>query len=324
MPYHVMPHHIDKFHVMLAPMAGVTDMTYRAICKELGCSLAFSEMISAKGLTYKNAKTNSLLDISEDEGQIAIQLFGHEPDILLEAASLVIEMKKQSVAIVDINMGCPANKIVSNGDGGALMRDITLASNIIKTLSKSLDIPVTVKFRKGYDENSINAVEFSQMAESSGAAAITIHGRTLAQGYSGRADWGIIAEVKRAVNIPVWANGDVFKADDALRLKQETGCDGIMVARGALGNPFIFREINAAFSGEAYEGASAEERAQMIIRHANMLVAHKGTHGIIEMRKHMGWYVKGQKQAVRLRRLINSASNIDDVKRIANMLTEAE
>lgn len=314
MPY------FEKFPVMLAPMAGVTDMTFRTICKEFGCTLAFSEMISAKGLTYKNARTNSLLDISSSEGQIAVQLFGHEPHVLLEAAAFVIEMKKSSVAMIDINMGCPANKIVSNGDGCALMRDITLASNIIGALSKSLNIPVTVKFRKGYDENSINAVEFAKMAEESGAAALTIHGRTLAQGYSGRADWGIIAKVKAAVQIPVWANGDVFCAADALRLRGETGCDGIMVARGALGNPFIFREINAALSGEADLSASTEEKAGVIIRHANMLVAHKGVHGIIEMRKHMGWYVKGHKQAVKLRRLINGASSIEDVKMIAELL----
>lgn len=308
--------------VVLAPMAGVTDLPFRAICREMGCDLTYTEMISAKGLFYGSERTAQLLETSPEERPCAAQLFGSDPQILADMARLIERRYADSISLIDINMGCPAHKITGNGEGSALMRDLPLASRIIGSVSRAVTLPVTVKFRKGWDDASVNAVEFGRMAEDSGAAAVTVHGRTREQGYSGRADWDIIAKVKAALNIPVLGNGDVNSGADALALLAHTGCDGVMVARGAQGNPWIFREIKAAFSGDSIERPCARERIEMALRHAHMQCAYKGTHGIIEMRKHVAWYLHGLPHASALREKINACAAMDGLEALLRKYLE--
>ena len=229
-----------KNAIALAPMAGVTDLPFRLLCKEQGCGLMYTEMVSAKALLYKNRNTKPLLETRPEEGPVAVQLFGSDPEIMSEMA---LQLEEGPYAIIDVNMGCPVPKIVNNGEGSALMKDPKLAEQILTAMVKKLHKPVTVKFRKGFNDSNINAVEFAKMAESCGVAAVAVHGRTREQYYSGKADWDIIRQVKEAVSIPVWGNGDVFTPEDAKRMKEETGCDGIMVARGAKGNPWLFKRI---------------------------------------------------------------------------------
>ncbi len=300
--------------VVLAPMAGVTDLPFRALCREMGCDLTYTEMVSAKGLLYGSERTAQLLETSPDERPCAAQLFGSDPKILADMARLIEQRYASSISLIDINMGCPAHKIVGNGEGSALMRDLPLASDIIKTVSRAVKLPVTVKFRKGWDDNSVNAVEFGRMAEESGAAAVTVHGRTREQGYSGRADWDIIAKVKAALRIPVLGNGDVNAGEDALSLIAHTGCDGVMVARGAQGNPWIFREIKAALSGGGVQKPSARDRVEMALRHAHMQCTYKGAHGVIEMRKHVAWYLHGLPHASALREKINACATMEGLE----------
>jgi tRNA-dihydrouridine synthase B len=300
--------------VVLAPMAGVTDLPFRALCREMGCDLTYTEMISAKGLLYGSERTAQLLETSPVERPCAAQLFGSDPQILADMARLIQSRYAGDIFLIDINMGCPAHKIVGNGEGSALMRDMPLASRIIESVSRAVTLPVTVKFRKGWDDASANAVEFGRMAEDSGAAAVTVHGRTREQGYSGRADWDIIGEVKAALTIPVLGNGDVNSAADALALLAYTGCDGVMVARGAQGNPWIFREIKAALSGGSAEKPSARERVEMALRHARMQCAYKGRHGMVEMRKHVAWYLHGLPHASALRVNINACATMEGLE----------
>ena len=300
--------------VVLAPMAGVTDLPFRGICREMGCDLTYTEMISAKGLLYGSERTAQLLATSPLERPCAAQLFGSDPAILSEMACRVQERYAGEIALIDINMGCPAHKIVGNGEGSALMRNLPLAARIIESVSKSVTLPVTVKFRKGWDDSSINAVAFGHMAQESGAAAVTVHGRTREQGYSGRADWDIIGEVKAALRVPVIGNGDVCSGESALSMLAYTGCDGIMVARGAQGNPWIFREIKSALRGEAIIKPTAHERVEMAMRHARLQYEFKGVHGVIEMRKHVAWYMHGLPRAAALRTRVNACSTLEELQ----------
>ncbi|HML32816.1 MULTISPECIES: tRNA dihydrouridine synthase DusB [Sporomusa] len=302
--------------VILAPMAGVTDLPFRLLAKEMGCGLVYSEMVSDKGLIYDNVHTKKLLAIDERERPVALQIFGSEPDSMGQAATIVANA---GADIIDINMGCPTNKIVRNGEGSALMLSPDLAYRIIAAVVTAAgDVPVTVKFRKGWDDKSVNAVEIAKLAEQAGAAAVSVHGRTREQFYSGQADWKIIREVKQAVGIPVIGNGDVRTPHDAKRLLTETGCDGIMVGRGAQGNPWIFRQIiHYLATGEILLPPGLDERIDMLLRHLDMLVEHKGEYvGIREMRSHAAWYTKGLHKSAELRLTFNQAASKADFIRI--------
>ena len=300
-------------NIFLAPMAGVTDKPFRILCKEMGCGFVYTEMVSSKGLFYNSDKTKLMLDIDERELPVGVQLFGSDPKIMGEMAYEV--SKDDKVSIIDVNMGCPAPKIVKNCEGSALMKDPKLASDIIYEVSKKSLVPVTVKFRKGWDDDNINAVEFAKMAENSGASAVTVHGRTRKQMYEGNADWDIIRKVKQSVNIPVIGNGDVFSPEDAKRMLDETGCDGVLVARGAMGNPWIFKRIIHYLStGEMLPEPSPKGRIDMAIRHTNMMVEYKGENiGVKEMRKHIAWYIKGLKNATSVKNMINTINSKEEL-----------
>lgn len=302
-------------NVFLAPMAGVTDKAFRIICKESGCGLVYTEMISSKGLAYNSTKTKDMIDIDDREAPAAVQIFGSEPEIMADTAKTISE--NADVAFIDINMGCPAPKIVKNNEGSALMKDIHLAENIIKRVVEKSNKPVTVKFRKGWDENLINAVEFAKMAESSGAAAVTVHGRTRAQMYEGKADWDIIKKVKEAVKIPVIGNGDVTSPESAKKLFEETGCDAIMIGRGSLGNPWIFKRVlHYLNTGEIIKEPSFEEKINMALIHLSMAAEFKGRRGIIEMRKHIAWYLKGLKNSTSIKDIINKLDDKEEIEKV--------
>lgn len=304
--------------VFLAPMAGVTDLPFRLFCKEMGCGLVYTEMISAKGLFYGNENTKLLLEVDEKEHPVAVQIFGSDAEIMSQMAK---KLEETDIDIIDINMGCPAPKIVKNNEGSALMRNPKKIGEIVKAVSSSVKKPVTIKIRKGFDDNNINAVEVAKIAEENGAAAIAVHGRTREQFYSGRADWDIIKQVKEAVSIPVIANGDVFSPEDAKRLFEETNCNAIMVGRAAQGNPWIFKRIlHYLKKGEILDEPLAQEKINTALRHAKMLIEYKGEYiGIREMRKHVSWYTKGLLNAGILRDKINKAK---DYKELENLLLE--
>ena len=298
---------------MLAPMAGVTDMAFREICRAMGADFSFTEMVSAKGVHYGGEGSSNLLRASEAEGLFGVQLFASDADVLKDTVHRICGGNNAGMAVIDINMGCPARKIVSNGEGCALMKNLPLASKLIETAAKASNVPVTVKFRKGFDAASINAVEFAKMAQDSGAALVTIHGRTRDQMYSGTADWDIIAKVKASVNIPVIGNGDVFSGADAVRMREYTLCDGIMVARGAQGNPFIFGEIKAALNGETYIAPAVEERVNKALEHARLLRRYKGERSVVQMRKHVAWYARNMRGAATLRTAANAAKTFEEL-----------
>lgn len=295
-------------NVFLAPMAGVTDLPFRILCKEMGCGLVYSEMVSAKGILYDNKNTTELLEIDPKERPVAVQLFGSDPEIL---GAMAKKIEQYPIDIIDVNMGCPAPKIVKNGEGSCLMKTPELVGRIVKSLVESQSKPVTIKFRKGFDDDHVNAVEIAKIAEANGASAVAVHGRTREQYYSGKADWDIIKQVKEAVNIPVIGNGDVFTPQDAKNLLEHTGCDAIMVGRGAQGNPWIFKRIlHYLQTGELLPEPTAEERVEKALRHAQMLIDYKGEYiGVREMRKHMAWYMKGMPGAAELRGKLNYAEN---------------
>jgi len=299
-------------------MAGVTDAAFRKLCKEQGAGLVYSEMVSAKGLYYNNSKTFRLTEISEEERPAAVQIFGSDPEIV---GRICQQLSQEELDIIDINMGCPAPKITKNGEGSALMKNPALAEAIIKSAVKNSSKPVTVKIRRGWDESRENAVEIAQIAEASGAAAIAVHGRYREQFYAGKADWNVIAAVKKAVKIPVIGNGDIFTPQDARAMFESTGCDAIMVGRGAQGNPWIFSRILAYLErGDLLPEPSSQEKIDMVIRHLDMLIELKGPRtGISEMRKHISWYIKGMKNAASARERI---FRLEDREAIISVLNE--
>ena len=316
--------------VMLAPMAGVSDPAFRQLCAEQGASLAFTEMVSVKGLSYANERTAHLVDLYDGEALAGVQIFGHEPETMAEQAQWIEDVLGDRLAVIDINMGCPVKKIAGKGDGAALIKDPVLAGQIISAVAHAVRVPVTVKTRRGYYEGSETCIDFARMAESSGAAAIAVHGRFATQMYRGKADWDCITRTKAAVDIPVIGNGDVFSAEDALALFDKTGCDAILVARGAEGNPWIFAQINAALGAAQGEsptplasattlepgGAAASyptpvERIEMARKHAHLL-HEREPRSVVRMRKHACWYVKGIPGASAARATFNSCTTVED------------
>lgn len=304
--------------VFLSPMAGVTDLPFRTICKEKGCGMLYTEMINAKALCYDDENTKKMLNLEDDGHPVAVQIFGSDPEYMGKAASI---MNQYTNDILDINMGCPAPKVIKNGDGSALMRNPKLASEVLTAVVKNSEKPVTLKIRKGWDDNSVNALEIAKIAEECGISALAIHGRTREQFYSGKADWDIIAEIKQSINIPVIGNGDVFDVQDAVNMLEKTKCDAIMIGRGSQGNPWIFNRINHYMkTGEVLPEPTLEEKISTAIKHMNLAVAEHGEYvAVREMRKHIGWYLKGLKNSAKYRDQINK---ITDYKEVISMLEE--
>lgn len=296
-------------------MAGVTDLPFRLLCKEKGADLVYTEMVSAKGLYYNSKNTEELMKIREEERPAALQLFGSDPDII---SSMAARIEQRNFDILDINMGCPVPKVVNNGEGSALLNNIPLAEKIIRKTVDAIDKPVTVKFRKGFRDGEEQAVDMAKAAEAAGAAAVAVHGRTREQYYSGEADWDIIRRVKEAVSIPVIGNGDIFCGRDAVKMREETGCDAVMAGRGARGNPWIFEQIRHYMNtGEELPKPDMAELFRMIMRHAGMQIQWRGEmRGIREMRTHIAWYTSGYPHSASIRRRVNEIETLGDLERI--------
>lgn len=298
--------------VFLAPMAGVTDIAFRELCVEMGCALVYTEMVSAKALYYGSSNTQSLLRLSEKEKPVAVQIFGREPGIMAQVVEQYFN-QNEDICLIDINMGCPAPKIVKNGEGSALMKEPKLASEIVSAIKKVCHKPVTVKFRKGFSKDEVTAIDFAKAMEQAGADAVAIHGRTREQMYEGEADWDIIAAVKQAVKIPVIGNGDVFSAEDALRMYQATNCDGIMVARGSQGNPWIFKQIIQSLSNQEVTYPKDSQRVLMAIKHYKLAIEYNGEYKALrEMRKHVAFYIKGLKGCIEVKNAINATKSTEE------------
>lgn len=304
--------------IILAPMAGVSDLPFRLLCHENGAGMTCMEMVSAKAIYYNNRNTESLLDIHPDEGVVSLQLFGSDAKIMAEMAKRIEE---RPFSVLDINMGCPVPKIVNNHEGSYLMKEPEKVFEIVKAISEAISKPVTVKIRKGFDEGHVNAVEIAKAAEAGGASAIAVHGRTREQYYSGEADWNIIRAVKEAVKIPVIGNGDVTDGASAKAMLDTTGCDAVMIGRAAEGNPFIFAEVLAFLEGREYVAPTRAEMGRTILRHADLQLEYKGEYvGIREMRKHLSWYLKGFAGASLLRRQINEMEKMDELKAVVEKI----
>lgn len=304
-----------KNNIILAPMAGVTDLPFRLLCARYGSALQCMEMVSAKAIMYNNKNTEALLEIHPEEMPVSLQLFGSDPEIMAAQAKRIEE---RPFAVLDINMGCPVPKVVNNNEGSALMKDGRLVGRIVESIVKAIDKPVTVKIRKGFDDEHVNACEIAHIAQESGASAITVHGRTREQYYAGEADWDIIACVKQAVNIPVIGNGDVRCGKDAKRMLESTGCDGVAIGRAVRGNPFIFREvIHYLETGEELPPPDRDEKVAVILEHATLSMEYKGEYTAVrEMRKHIGWYSSGIKGGSKLRGRINEMETMEDLKEV--------
>ena len=312
-----------KHGLFLAPLAGVSDRAFRSVCRKFGAECTVSEMISAKGLHYNDTKTAVLAAFSEDEAPFFIQIFGSEPEIMAESAQKLASNNYkacQNTSIpsgIDINMGCPVPKIAGNGDGSALMKNPKLAGEIVKAVSSAVELPVTVKIRSGWDDGHINAVEVAKTVEENGAKMICVHGRTKEQMYRDPVNIDIIKSVKEAVSIPVIANGGINTAEDAKKMLEYTGCDGLMIARGDMGNPFLFSEITAYLEGREYKQPSMEERLSVAMEHIKLMIKYKGEYtGVMEARKHLAWYIQGQKGAAATREKVNRASNLNELENI--------
>ena len=305
-------------NLILAPMAGVTDLPFRLLCKEQGAGLLCMEMVSAKAILYKNRNTESLLEIDPRENPVSLQLFGSDPEII---STIAHQIEERPFDILDLNMGCPVPKIVNNGEGSALMKNPKLAGEIIRRTVRAIDKPVTVKIRKGFDDEHINAVEMAKYLEDAGAAAIAVHGRTREQYYAGKADWEIIRQVKEAVSIPVIGNGDVNSPESAKRLIEETGCDGIMIGRAARGNPWIFGRINRFLeTGVKEEEPGVQEVKEMILKHARLQIEYKGEYtGMREMRKHVAWYTAGMPHSASVRRQVNEVETYEQLEKLVEL-----
>lgn len=306
-------------NLILAPMAGVTDLPFRLLCKEQGAGLICTEMVSAKAIYFKNKNTESLMEIDKRERPVSLQLFGSEPDLMAEIAR---QIEPRNFDILDINMGCPVPKVVNNGEGSALMKNPKLVHEIVSKVSRAIQKPVTVKIRKGFTEDSVNAVEIAKILEDAGAAAVAVHGRTREQYYSGQADWEIIRKVKEAVSIPVIGNGDVDSPQKAEALVKETGCDGIMIGRAVQGNPWLFsRILHYQKTGEVLPGPGMEEVKEMILRHAKMQLKYKGDYpGMREMRKHVAWYTTGMPHSASVRRMVNEVESYEQLVELVSRM----